>query len=405
MDNFVCTDPSLDPDDSGCSPRAAGSQVFTGFQPANEVDRNRNSISVYAGLESQINDQWTLDLGGRFENYSDFGSVFSGKLATRIEASPEVAVRGAVSTGFRAPSLHQVWFNNVSTQFVLSGGELVAEQVLTANNLSGVAAAFGIPGLEEETSVNVSGGITVNPSSDFALTADVYFITIDDRIVFTSRFSSGDTNIGSDVAALLEPFEDSGVTQAQFFSNAVDTETFGVDIVATYGMEVNGGQLTWTASANFTDTEVTSINVPDGVAAKFGAGDLEFVEGVLFNREERNRLEDALPRSKGSLSARYAKDRFTGTIRGNYFGSIEYKPTNSANDETFGSKVLIDLDFGYDLAEGIRWTVGANNLLNTYPDQHTVSGNRSDERFVFSRRVTQFGSNGGFYYTKLSFNM
>ncbi|MFQ5529936.1 MAG: hypothetical protein ACE5FP_06245, partial [Gemmatimonadota bacterium] len=91
--------------------------------------------------------------------------------------------------------------------------------------------------------------------------------------------------------------------------------------------------------------------------------------------------------------------------RGNFYGSIEYKPTNSANDETFSSKTLFDLDLAYQLSEGVRWSLGANNLFNTYPDQHTVPGNRSDERFVFSRRVTQFGSNGGFYYTKLSFDL
>ncbi|MFQ5530970.1 MAG: TonB-dependent receptor plug domain-containing protein, partial [Gemmatimonadota bacterium] len=299
---------------SSGGPKAAGSQVFTGFRPANEVDRTRNSISVYAGLESEISDQVVLDIGGRFENYTDFGSVFTGKIASRIELSPEVAFRGAVSTGFRAPSLHQVWFNNVSTQFVINPGTgaLEAEQVLTANNLSGVAAAFGIPSLEEETSTNVSAGFTVNPTSDFSLTADVYFIQIDDRIVLTSRFTDGDPI----VATLLLPFAADGVSQAQFFSNAVDTETTGVDIVASYGMEMNGGQLTLTASANFTDTEVQNINVPPSVAAKFTGGDLDAVASTLFNREERNRLEDALPRTKGSLSAKYQKDRFTGTIRG-----------------------------------------------------------------------------------------
>jgi len=364
----------------------------------NEVDRTRNSISMYAGFESEINAHVTLDIGGRFENYTDFGSVFTGKVATRIEASPQVAIRGAVSTGFRAPSLHQAWFNNVSTQFVLEDDELVAQNILTANNLSGVARAFGIPNLEEETSVNVSGGLTINPSSAFSLTADFYFIKIDDRIVFTSRFSDTDPT----VAALLVPFESAGVKQVQFFSNAIDTETKGVDIVASYGMEMSGGQLTLTGAANFTDTEVTAINVPESVEDVFGSTD---VTSTFFNREETGRFERALPRQKGSVSAKFAKGRFTGTLRGNYYGSIDYTPTNEDNDETFGSKVLVDLDLAHQLSEGIRFSIGANNLFNTYPDQHTLAGNRSDERFIFSRRVTQFGSNGGFYYTKLSFDL
>ena len=103
--------------------------------------------------------------------------------------------------------------------------------------------------------------------------------------------------------------------------------------------------------------------------------------------------------------AKWQKDRFTGTVRGNYYGEIEYTPTNTDNDETFGSKVLFDLDLAYELTEITRLSIGANNLLNTYPDQHTTASNRSDERFVFSRRVTQYGSNGGFYYAKLSLNL
>jgi iron complex outermembrane receptor protein len=382
-------------------PKAAGSQVFPGFQPTNEVDRNRNSISAYAGLESKINDRLLVDVGGRFENYSDFGSRVTGKLASRVEVSPGYAIRGAVSTGFRAPSLHQIWFNNVSTQFVLSEGELVPNQVLTSNNLSGVATAFGIPRLEEETSLNLSGGITIQPSGDFALTADVYYIEIDDRIVLTSRFTDADPI----VASLLEPFAASGVSQAQFFSNTVDTETLGLDVVASYATALSGGTLTLTGSVNVTDTDVAAINVPPSVAEKFAGGDLEAVRSTLFDREERNRLEDALPRVKGSLAARFAKNKFSGLVRGNYFGSIEYKPTDSANDETFDAKAIFDLDLGYELAPGLHGSIGANNLFNTYPDQHTVAGNRSNERFVFSRRVSQFGSNGGFYYARVRLDL
>jgi len=382
----------------GTTPRNPGSQVFQGFSPLNEVDRTRNSISAYAGFESQVNDQVTLDVGGRFENYTDFGSVFTGKAATRVALSPTSAFRAAISTGFRAPSLHQAWFNNVSTQFVFDGANLVAANVLTANNLSGVARAFGIPSLKEETSVNFSAGFTVNPSSAFSLTVDGYFITIDDRIVFTSRFTDSDPV----VAALLVPFSAAGVKQVQFFSNAIDTETKGLDIVGSYGTEMSGGQLTLTGAVNFSKTEVTAINVPESVEDVFGSTD---VTSTLFNREETGRFESALPRQKGSVSAKWRKDRSTVTLRGNYYGKIEYTPTNSDNDETFGSKVLVDLDFGYDLSETTRLSIGGNNVLNTYPDQHTIAGNRSDERFVFSRRVTQFGSNGGFYYAKLSFDL
>ena len=160
-------------------------------------------------------------------------------------------------------------------------------------------------------------------------------------------------------------------------------------------------------ASNFTDTEVTAINVPSGLADLAGTG--EDVTSTLFNREERNRLEDALPRTKGSLGARYSQGRFSIGTRASYFGNVEYKPTNSDNDETFDAKVLFDVDLSLELISGATFTIGANNVFDTFPDEHekgrTVGDNRSNERFIYSRRVTQFGMNGGFYYGKISLNL
>ncbi len=383
------------------SPKLAGSQVFGGFQPTNAVDRYRNSIALYAGLESVFSDQFLVDVGARYENYSDFGSTFTGKVATRFEFTKGFALRGAASTGFRAPSLHQVWFNNVSTQFVLDeNNELIAKQVMTAHNKSGVAKAFGMPALKEETSLNISAGFMARPFDGFSVSADFYIITIEDRIVMTSRFKDSDPI----VAGILEPFKDQGVGEAQFFTNAVDTKTTGLDIAASYFMLLGSGSLSITAVANVTTTEVEDINVPQSVADKFAGGDIDAVETTIFNREERNRLEDALPRQKGSLTLTYSQSAFSITTRANYYGSVEYKPslpTSGANDETFGAKVLIDLEGSYSLFEGFTLVAGANNLLDTFPDEHQLDVNRSGERFIYSRRVTQFGSFGGFYYAGL----
>ncbi len=378
------------------APKAAGSQVFPGFQPVNEVDRFRNSISIYGGLESVFTDQFLIDVGVRYENYNDFGNTLIGKLATRIEASKEIAFRAAVSSGFRAPSLHQVWFNNVSTQFVVdeTTGELLPSQVMTAHNNSAVAKAFGIPNLTEEKSINLSGGVVIKPFDGLSISTDLYYITIDDRIVLTSRFTDSDPI----VQRILEPFESQGVSQAQFFTNAVDTKTTGVDLSVSYSTLLMQGSLSITGVANFTETEVDKINVPQSIADKFAGGDIEAVKNTIFNREEKNRLEDALPRVKGSLTVTYSAGKYSITTRANYYGSIEYKPTNTANDETFSAKIIFDLEGSYELLEGIELIVGANNLFNTFPDEHTKEANRSGERFIYSRRVTQFGTHGGFYY-------
>jgi len=376
-------------------PKNPGSQVFAGFQPSNEVDRFRNNIGVYAGLESEFSDNFLVDIGGRFENYSDFGSTFNGKVATRIGFGKNFAIRGAISTGFRAPSLHQLWFNNVSIQFVIDPvtGELEPSRVLTSNNKSSVTRAFGIPDLKEETSINISAGLITTPLPGLIISADYYYITIDDRIVLTSRFSDSD----SLVAELLKPFASQGVGAAQFWANAVDTRTQGVDILTTYNMHAGNGMLTFSLSANFTSTDVLRINVPSSLLTGF--------EETIFNREERNRLEDALPHEKGTFSVSYRLEKFDVTARANYFGKIYYKPTNPDNDEVFSAKTLFDLDIGYVIIPGLKLSVGANNILNTFPDEHQKKQNRSNGRFVYSRRVTQFGMNGGFYYARLVMNL
>ena len=390
--------------------KAAGSQVFPGRNPEAEVDRSRNSIGAYVGLESEITDQVLLDATVRFEDYSDFGTQWTGKLAGRWEFIPNWSLRGAVSNGFRAPSLPQVWFSDVSIQFVLTGGVLEPARVLTANNSSGVAKAFGVPKLDAESSINVSGGITTRPLENLTVTVDGYYIKIDDRIVLSSRFRDDDSDIGDEVGDILAPFQDQGVSQVQFFANAVDTETIGLDVVAAWAFpQIGPGDLTLSTAWNFSDTEVKRTNVPQSMADKFTGGDLQAVERILFNREERNRMETALPTEKGLFQARYAIQRWTLTGRYNYFGSVRYRPdcgnndfnASCANDEDFGTKHLFDLDVGWEFLPGATAVVGGTNIFNTFPDEHQKDANRSFERFPFSRRVTQYGMNGAFYYATI----
>ncbi len=361
--------PGIDFDTTSAGkPKESGAQVFPGFQPANALDRSRNSVSAYAGLESQVSERFLLDVGGRLESYSDFGRTFNWKVASRLEVAPRVALRGAASTGFRAPSLAQVWFNNVSNQFAIdASGNLILNRILTSNNQSRVTKAFGIPDLTEETSVNLSAGLTAQPRSNVSLTADFYRITIDGRIVLTSQFSSltasePNAAIRARVAEILLPFQAQGVTTAQFFTNSVDTRTLGVDLVASYATALGGGTLNLTGSANFTKTEVTRVNVPQAMADSFASGNLDTVRVRILNPEDRNRLEDGLPRRKGSVQARWQRGRFGALGRATYYGPIEY-------------------------------------------DQQKKAANISFGRFIYSRRVTQFGMNGGFYYARLQLSL
>jgi iron complex outermembrane receptor protein len=400
--------PGIDFDTTSAGgPKESGAQVFPGFQPFNELDRSRNSLSVYAGLESQVTERLLVDVGGRVEDYSDFGRTVNWKIAARLEVAPRVALRGAASTGFRAPSLAQAWFTNVSNQFILdASGTLILNRVLTSNNQSRITKAFGVPDLREESSRNYSVGFTAQPADNWAFTADAYRITIDDRIVISTQFRAGTSPVGTVVARILSPFQRLGVTTAQFFTNAVDTRTLGLDLVVTHSRALVGGTLTLTGSANFTKTDVQRVNIPQAMADTFTSGNLAAVSDLLLNREDRNRLEDALPRQKGSVTARYARGRVSGLARASYYGPVAFHEMNSsANDETFGAKTLVDLDLGYQLSSGLRLAVGGNNIFNTFPDQQTKAFNTQFGRFIYSRRVTQFGMNGGFYYARLQLTL
>ena len=224
----ICTgtdDPNVDP--STCeTTKSAGIQVFPGFQQ--KVDESRTDIAAYTDLEWLFDDKFMLGTAGRFERYSDFGSAVSGKLSSRYNFTPTFALRGSVNTGFRAPSLHQVYFNNLSTQFLPgASGELEPFEVGTFRNDSDVAKAVGIPPLKQETSLNFSGGAVLRMGETMSLTADVFRVRVDDRIVISGNFTASalEETAPQIAAALLS----AGASRAQFFTNATQTVTSGVE--------------------------------------------------------------------------------------------------------------------------------------------------------------------------------
>jgi iron complex outermembrane recepter protein len=190
------------------------------------------------------------------------------------------------------------------------------------------------------------------------------------------------------------------VSQAQFFANAVDTNTTGADIVLDYALDAGEGTLTFTSAANLSRTRVTSVNIPNSLAKRFSA-DPEQLRTFFFGRGAENRLEDSVPRQKGYAAVRYSLEGLSALLRANYYGSVRYRPDVAANDEFFGAKVLFDVDLGYAITKQMTLSVGADNLLNTFPDKQKKDANISFGRFIYSRNVSQFGQNGGFYYAKL----
>ncbi|MCB4799814.1 TonB-dependent receptor [Neotamlana laminarinivorans] len=380
--------------------RPGGSQVFPGFRPTNELSRDRNSVAGYFDLEADFSEAFLASFATRYENYSDFGSTINFKLATRYKASDNVNIRAAVNTGFRAPSLHQLNYNSVSTIFV----DGIAQEVGTFSNDSKVATLLGIPALKEETSKSASVGITAKiPDANLSITADAYFVAIDDRVVYTGTFEpqtddNGDyiDDANEELASLLTQANASG---AAFFANAIDTESKGLDIVITHKANIGtNGRLVTDLSGTFSKT----IRVGD-IKASDVLEEAGLVE-TYFDESSRIYLEEAVPRTKVNLTNNYTVNKFNMFLRNVYFGPVSEATNTVANQQEFSSKIVTDLSFGYQATDALTLTIGANNLFDIYPDR-AIEANRSSGRFDWSRRSQQFGIGGRFLFARLSFKL
>ncbi len=356
--------------DGATTGKAGGAQVFPGFQPRNEVNRFRTNLAAYLDIEANVTKDWLVAVAGRFENYSDFGSTFNGKLTTRYNFTDNFAFRGAISSGFRAPSLHQLYFNTISTLFI--GG--VPFEVGTFSNNSQAAKILGIPQLKQETSMNYSLGLTAQPTKWLSLSVDGYMIKVDNRVVLTGQFGGpADPQIASILSGI-------GANRAQFFTNSINTTTQGLDIIATAsGLALGSGKLDLSLAANFNKTTVDQVNTPSTLLAG--------KENTYLDRENRGVLETGNPQSKINLTATYRIGKFSAMLRGVRFGEITYLAVSStpvANtfkngelevpDQIFKAKVVTDISLTYQLFKQMSLQIGANNLLDVYPDKHSHSG-------------------------------
>ena len=384
VNGLLITDPAnqtqpIDPD-SG-DPRPGGSQGFPGYSPKNEVDRSRSNFSLYADGEFDLTETFLLSAAARFENFSDFGSTLNGKLAARLKASDNVNIRGSVSTGFRAPSLAQKYYNLQFTNFV---GGAALESLLSPNN-SPVTASFGIDQLTEEKALNAGLGFTAT-FGDFTATVDGYYIKVDDRIVLTGNFDAPQIP---------------NVEAAQFFVNGVDTKTTGLDIVLAWKKSFDDNRLSATFTGNINDMKIDKVN----------NGSLD--EQTFFGERDKGFLLASAPKSKFTLNMNYSRDRFDAGLAFTHFSKVElldyqmYEPTsdyasfedqiNQATD-TYDARLVTDLVFGYQLCDGLKLNVGANNLFNVYPDQQddwVEGGGYWDS--------VQMGFGGAYYYAKIGF--
>ena len=380
-----------------------GIQVFPGFRPDNEVSETRDAFSAYADAEFDVGEMLLLSPAIRYENYSDFGNTFNGKLSARAALFDSFALRGSASTGFRAPSMQQIYFNNISTQFNANDeGVFVPSQVRTFRNDSQVAKDIGIPELKEETSRNFSAGFVFSPTPALTITTDFYYILIDDRIVLPNRIRSSDADLSQEVKDILAQER---VSQAQFFMNAADTTTKGVDIVASFDHSfADSSALKIVFAGTVNETEVTDTNLPELLDEKF------------FDEQARSMIEEWQPKDRFSLSGSYSKGFASLLVAVHRYG--EYTVVDGGKRQTYGAKYLTDANLSLDIGKFGTFKVGANNLFDVKPDKNEIGQSRggtiydydgspivdSPGVFTYSRRSAPFGFNGGYYYVAYEYS-
>lgn len=360
---------------------AGGAQGFVGFQPSNEVDEDRDAVALYADVEIPLTEKFTVEGALRIEDYSDFGDAQTGKLAARYDFNPNFALRGSVSTGFRAPSLQQSFFT--STSSVIQNGAVVETGTFPAT--SAVATALGARPLKPETSTNYSLGAVIR-LGDFDLTVDAYRIEIEDQIVLSELINR---SFSGQVAGLLDPL---GVQAARFFLNGVTTETEGVDIVGRYRLRTeSAGNWDFTVAANVNDVSVTRLPTSSSVLNPVP---------TLFARSRILTIEEGTPDTKVSTSADWSFGRWGATARATYYADVLQPGSTAASDYSTGAKTTVDLEGRFQVTDRIGVAVGVDNVFDEYPD--FVPETLNSNGVLGFPYYSPFGFNGRYGYARLS---
>ncbi|MET0264127.1 MAG: TonB-dependent receptor [Duganella sp.] len=366
------------------APAPAGAQVFPGYTPGNEVDKGRHSTGAFLDLETNLTDEWLVSAAARAEHYSDFGSNYTGKIATRYDFSPAFALRGSVQNGFRAPSPQQQFYTSTSMTFIDGN----AFNIATFRPTDPEAAALGAKPLDAEKSVNFSLG-AVFRFGDLSITADAYRINIDNRIVLSENMTA------ANVRNYLASRGFTGVGGARFFINGVDTRTHGIDIVGNYPLRTaDYGRFDLTLAGNYNKTEVTRVPVTAELAALNPAPS-------LFGRTNVLGLEQGQPKNKVTASVNWERKEWGVTASATRYGEILSAGTTAATDFVVSAKTIVTAEARYAFNKQTQLALGADNLFDIYPDALPGTLNTTGAA-PYSNRAP-FGRGGRFVYARVNY--
>jgi iron complex outermembrane receptor protein len=368
---------------------AGGAQNFPGVRPDNATNQSRTNLGVYTDFELSLTNKWLVAAALRYENYSDFGSTLNEKVASRYKVTDKFFVRGSFSTGFRAPSLAQRYFGATINDVVVdaeegSGGY---EERLIATNNSSITKALGIPSLKQETSFNSSIGFVVKPSKNLSISVDAYQVNVKDRIILTGEFYASDPIIKA-------AFDNLGVIGVQFFANALDTKTVGLDITANLITPLTKGTLTSSFGININDLSIQQIKTTPALAGR---------DSSFLTTRDKLLLVYSAPKYKFHALFDYKYERLMANVRFSGFSAVDVIDYDSQHPNTpnhYDAKIVTDLSLGYKLNQHTSILVGGNNLFNVYPNKQIPSQTETGGMY----EAIQMGFGGSFYSIRAKLN-
>jgi iron complex outermembrane receptor protein len=373
-----------------------GSSGREGFGPQTEGRWTRRNVGFYTELEHDFSKSFLMNGAIRWENYSDFGSDFSYKLAARYKVGDRLAIRGSVNRSFRAPSIAQLNYSNFTNiTFDNAGNTIYAPTLPIRNQL--VQDAFGFSELKPETSIDFALGLTSKINNNFSVTLDVYQIKIADRILLSQPIN----------ASLFPAFTGTNYNQVNVFLNAYDTKTKGLDFVAAYKTSFSSkSKLNLNLAFNLNKTEIDKIQLPSKIVAA----------GIDYNKDPGAQQDiiyftKGTPTNKFIASANYECGKFSFLLRATRFGKVSdplaplyVVPTdpNAIKYQVLSVKTLTDLSLTFKPHTKIIFSIGVNNLFDVYPD--LLDTPQTADEVIYSRRVNQFGTLGRFLNFGMNYN-
>jgi iron complex outermembrane receptor protein len=401
--------------------KPVGANGFPGFGPDSVAEGGRNNYSAYLDFEAEAVEGLDLGLAARYDYFNDFGSTFNGKFSARWAINDVIALRGAASTGFRAPTPGQQFTQNTQTNFPQGSPVPVAVQTARPDSLS--ATYFGSKSLAPEKSVSFSGGMVITPGGGFNVTIDAYNIVVRDRIGITSSVNLTLADQQALLAQGLSTALDLG--QVNYFTNGFRTRTQGFDIVLSHRADTGVGRFNTSLAVNYNKTKVTNRkSIALSAVRPTDTRTLSLIDNTRLGN-----IEDSNPRWRAVLSENFTTGAFDFTARLNYYGKFTtyfapigsvpagvdpvafralYPAPNPAGNvgewgKTFPSQVSLDFEAGFTVAENYRLAVGVENLFNTYPPVETrnaypsTGGQANGSIYPGSAPI---GQAGGFWYVR-----